>query len=121
MPLNIDSLAEVYRAKTDEELLILASDSDSLVEEARDVLANEIRLRNLTSQSFVLDTAEVVPDSSSSKTNFASSVITLGLMVLIATFLFKVFQLPFEVSLPGTIIVFLIQIIISARRKKNRS
>jgi hypothetical protein len=43
------------------------------------------------------------------------------LMVLIATFLFKVFQLPFEVSLPGTIIVFLIQFIISARRKKNRS
>jgi hypothetical protein len=117
----MDSLAEVYRAKTDEELRILASDSDSLVEEARGVLANEIRLRNLTSQPFVLDTAEVVPDSSSSKTNFASSVITLGLLVLVATFLFKVFQLPFEVSLPGTIIVFFIQIIISARRKKNRS
>lgn len=118
---GIDSLAAVYRAKTDEELRILASDSDSLVEEARGVLANEIRLRNLTSQPLTVDTAEVVSDSSSSKTNFASSVITLGLMVLIATFLFKVFQLPFEVSLPGTIIVFLIQFIISARRKKNRS
>ena len=48
MPLNLDSLAEVYRAKTDEELRILASDSDSLVEEARGVLANEIRLRAFT-------------------------------------------------------------------------
>ena len=121
MPLNMDSLAEVYRAKTDEELRILASDSDSLVEEARGVLANEIRLRNLTSQPPTVDTAEVVSDSSSSKTNFVSSVLMLGLMVLFATFLFKVFQLPFEVSLPGTIIVFLIQFIISARRKKNRS
>jgi hypothetical protein len=75
MPLNLDSLAEVYRAKTDEELRILASDSNSLVEEARGVLANEIRLRNLTSQPPTVDTAEVVSDSSSSKTNFVSSVL----------------------------------------------
>lgn len=121
MPLKLDSLAEVYRAKTDEELLILASDSDSLVEEARGVLANEIRLRNLTSQPQTVDAEEVVSCPSSSKSIFVSSAITLGVMVLIATFLLKVFQLPFEVSLPGTLIVFLIQFIISVRRKKNRS
>ena len=39
----------LYSSKTDDELLALAADLDSLVDEARPVLADELRRRNLTS------------------------------------------------------------------------
>jgi hypothetical protein len=41
------SLADTYSAKTDEELIALATDPDSLLEEARTVLADELRRRNI--------------------------------------------------------------------------
>jgi len=44
-----DSLALLYASKTDDELLALAADLDSLTEEARPVLGDELRSRNLTS------------------------------------------------------------------------
>lgn len=40
-------LAELYSSKTDDELLTLAADPYSLVEEARPILADELRRRNL--------------------------------------------------------------------------
>ena len=43
-----DSLALFYASKTDDELLALAADLDSLVDEARPVLTDELRRRNLT-------------------------------------------------------------------------
>lgn len=121
MSLDLDSLAAVYRAKTDEEPLVLASESSSLVEKARGVLADELRLRNLTIQPLAADTADVASDSTSSQTKFVASALMLGLIVVVATFLLKVFGLPFKVSLPGTIVAFLIRYyIISAKRHKNQ-
>jgi hypothetical protein len=46
---QLDSLALFYASKTDDELLALAADVDSLVDEARLVLTDELRRRNLTS------------------------------------------------------------------------
>ena len=47
--MQLDSLALFYASKTDDELLALAADLDSLVDEARPVLTDELRRRNLTS------------------------------------------------------------------------
>jgi hypothetical protein len=41
------SLAQLYSSKTDDELLALAADKNSLFEDARPILASEIRRRNL--------------------------------------------------------------------------
>lgn len=41
------SLAQLYSSKTDDELLALAADGDSLSEDARPILESEIRRRNL--------------------------------------------------------------------------
>jgi hypothetical protein len=49
------SLAQLYSSKTDDELLALAADTNSLVEEARPILASEIRRRNLVFQSTELE------------------------------------------------------------------
>ena len=43
-----DSLAQIYLSKTDDELLSLAADPDSLVEEARPILAEELGRRGIT-------------------------------------------------------------------------
>src|SRR5882762_7722609 len=43
-----DSLAHVYLSKSDDELLSLAADPDSLVEQARPILAEELGRRGLT-------------------------------------------------------------------------
>jgi hypothetical protein len=48
--MQLDSLAQFYVSKTDDELLALAADLDSLTHEARPVLADELRRRNLTLQ-----------------------------------------------------------------------
>ena len=45
-----DSLVQHYSSKTDDELLALAANPDSLVEEARPLLADELRRRNLDVQ-----------------------------------------------------------------------
>ena len=45
-----DSLLQLYSSKTDDELLALAANLDSLVEDARPILADELRRRNLVSQ-----------------------------------------------------------------------
>lgn len=45
-----DSLVQLYSSKTDDELLALAANLDSLVEEARPVLADELHRRNLVVQ-----------------------------------------------------------------------
>jgi hypothetical protein len=42
------SLAETYSSKSDDELIALATDSDALLDEARPVLAEELRRRNIT-------------------------------------------------------------------------
>jgi len=44
---QLGSLAQLYSSKTDDELLLLAADSRSLIEEARPILAEELRRRNL--------------------------------------------------------------------------
>jgi hypothetical protein len=43
-----DSLAKIYLSKSDDELLSLAADPDSLVEEARPILTEELGRRGLT-------------------------------------------------------------------------
>src|SRR5258706_12535174 len=43
-----DSLVQVYLSKSDDELLLLAADPDSLIEEARPVLAEELGRRGLS-------------------------------------------------------------------------
>jgi hypothetical protein len=43
-----DSLAQIYLSKSDDELLSLAADPDSLVEEVRPILAEELGRRGLT-------------------------------------------------------------------------
>jgi hypothetical protein len=42
------SFAESYSSKTDDELIALAADPDALLEEARPILAEELRRRNIT-------------------------------------------------------------------------
>jgi hypothetical protein len=44
-----NSLTQLYSSKTDEELLALAAEHDSLIEEARSVLAGELQRRKLPS------------------------------------------------------------------------
>lgn len=46
----LPDLAQQYSCKTDDELLALAANPDSLVEEARPILADELRRRNLATQ-----------------------------------------------------------------------
>jgi hypothetical protein len=43
-----DSFAQFYASKTDEELLALDADQDSLTDEARLILADELLRRNIT-------------------------------------------------------------------------
>ncbi|HEX4488307.1 MAG TPA: hypothetical protein VH088_18665 [Terriglobales bacterium] len=45
--MDAGALFEVYRHKTDEELLALAADRDSLVPEAQTILTKELQRRNL--------------------------------------------------------------------------
>lgn len=47
--MQLHALAHFYSSKTDDELIALAADLDSLVDEARPVLADELRRRNLAS------------------------------------------------------------------------
>jgi hypothetical protein len=44
---KLDSFVQLYSSKTDDELLALASSPDSLVDEARPILADELRRRDL--------------------------------------------------------------------------
>lgn len=53
-----DSLARFYASKSDGELLALAADLDALTDEARPVLADELRRRSLTSSPPPSDVAE---------------------------------------------------------------
>ena len=48
--MQLGSLAQLYSSKTDDELLLLAADPDALVEEARPILAEELRRRALVIQ-----------------------------------------------------------------------
>lgn len=45
--MRFDSLEQLYSSKTDDELLALAADQESLLDEARPILGKEIRRRNL--------------------------------------------------------------------------
>jgi hypothetical protein len=44
----VDTLADLYRTKSDEELLLLSVEMDELTDEARDALKAEMSLRRLT-------------------------------------------------------------------------
>src|SRR5271169_6233004 len=46
--MNHESLEEIYSSKTDDELLAISADDGSLREEAKSILADELRRRNLT-------------------------------------------------------------------------
>jgi hypothetical protein len=48
LPVQNKSLAETYSSKSDDELIALAGDAGALVDEARSVLADELRRRNVT-------------------------------------------------------------------------
>lgn len=49
--MQFDPLNSIYAAKTDDELLLLAADRDSLTENAKHALANELRHRNISASS----------------------------------------------------------------------
>ena len=49
--MKADLFKELYESKTDEELLSLASEKDTLVEAARDTLLEELRRRGLNDLS----------------------------------------------------------------------
>jgi hypothetical protein len=59
---QLDSLAQLYSSKTDDELLWLAADPNSLVEEARPILAEELRRRALVIQPALRTVEEQTPN-----------------------------------------------------------
>ena len=85
--MQLDSFVELYSSKTDDELLALASSPESLVEEARPILADELRRRNLVVQP---GTAEVEHQTSNLRNTavgkFFRAVGTFLLNVAIAVF-----------------------------------
>jgi hypothetical protein len=109
---QLDTLAQVYASKSDQELLALAADPNSLVEEARVVLEGEMRRRNLVAGQQLEAEEEVVlePSSSLAKSRFATSLLRLALVALFLTFVFKVAGIPLKVSLLGTLALFLLRL-----------
>jgi len=59
---QLDSLAQLYSSKTDDELLLLAADPNALVEEARPILAEELRRRALVIQPALRKVEEQTPN-----------------------------------------------------------
>jgi hypothetical protein len=62
---QLGSLAQLYSSKSDDELLWLAADPDSLVEQARPILAEELRRRALVIQPALRTVGEQAPNLSS--------------------------------------------------------
>ena len=83
-----DSLEEVYSSKSDDELLALAGQEASLREEAKTILADELRRRNLNGHSITTIGAGE-PTTSTTLKRALSQAKWLGLWLvttLIATF-----------------------------------
>ena len=81
------SFKELYQSKTDEELLSLASEKDTLVGAAQDTLLQELRRRGLSDDSPATATAATTakPDSQSEEKTYPpkrSSFVWLGLFLL---------------------------------------
>jgi hypothetical protein len=72
------SLAQLYSSKTDDELLLLAADPESLVEEARPILAEELRRRNLASSD-----AKAIDDKVPALSELAPVRIARGVVVFL--------------------------------------
>jgi hypothetical protein len=81
-----DLFKELYESKTDEELLLLASEKDTLVEAARDTLLQELRRRGLSDLPAIATAATTAkPDSQSEEKTYPpsrSSFVWLGLFLL---------------------------------------
>jgi hypothetical protein len=115
MQVDLETLAELYASKTDEELLALAADTDSLIEGAGAVLSDELQRRNLTGERVARIAAEAAPASITANESLAGSLVTLGLMVLVLSFMLKAFGVPLAVNLPVTLCVFLFRYYTSIR------
>lgn len=75
-----DSLAQQYASKTDDELIALAGDLDSLVEEAWPILDDELRRRNLGSSRAPIAAVEG-SSATSSSISIANVLRTVGTSV----------------------------------------
>jgi hypothetical protein len=84
LPVQNKSLAEVYSSKSDDELIALAGDADALVDEARPVLADELRRRNITVK--LSATERSTPRNNSRVLKFLRLVGTFVLNLVIAIF-----------------------------------
>ena len=117
--MQLDSLREQYSLMSDAGLVALQADSDSLSEEARSVLSDEIRRRNLT-QGFVAEEEHCLePQSSLAKSRFASSFLKMLLCALLISFVLKVLGVPLEINVPGTLIAFFVVYYINLRRQNR--
>jgi hypothetical protein len=77
--MQLDGLAALYSSKTDDELLRLAADQESLHGEARDVLAEELRRRNLENSR---PNSEAEDSARGSRSAWLSRLKWLGLWLL---------------------------------------
>jgi hypothetical protein len=116
--MQLDSLREQYSLMSDDELLALEADADSLSAEARPVLSNEIRRRNLWYRSLGDDAqGPETPQSTLAKSPFASSLLRVLLCALLISFVLKLLGLPLEINLPGTLMAFFVGYYIYLRRQ----
>jgi hypothetical protein len=89
LPVQNKSLAEIYSSKSDDELIALAGDAGALVDEARPVLADELRRRNIT-----------VKLSAAERGTPRNNLRALNLLLLVGTFV-----LNLVIAIFGTVIV----------------
>lgn len=96
--MQLGSLAQLYSSKTDDELLLLAADPNSLVEEARPILVEELRRRALVIQPALRTVEDQTPNLWSTGAvkpirTFVTFVLNLG-NAIFGTALLESFILP---------------------------
>lgn len=99
----------------------LLKDIESLREEARPVLLEEIRRRDLKQQSLVTREphADLARESSLAKSGFASSLFMVLLYALVVSFVLKLLRIPVEINLPLTVVCFLIWYYVKLRKQRR--
>ena len=119
--MKLDDLRKQYSLMSDHDLMGLLKDIGSLREEARPVLLEEVRRRDLKQQSLVNDElhADLAGESPLAKSGFASSLFMVLLYALGVTFVLKLLRVPFEINLPLTLICFLVLYYVKLRKQRR--
>lgn len=92
--MQLDSIKQAYSSKTDDELLALAAEQDSLTEEARLAFAHELQRRGLNPEQLMVDDTDgksttVQPSSLSTRARWIGAwllstlVATIGVLVTV--------------------------------------